>query len=103
MTRTIEECIDIIENALFEEGRPEIYSVHEEEIDDAWNLTKESLNVLEQLTNKLVSVGRTMHKKNNRERIGFNEEPIESINEYWEHNEDLILERLMEYVLGEDK
>ena len=43
------------------------------------------------------------NKKNNRERIGFNEEPIESINEYWEHNEDLILEKLMEYVLGEDK
>jgi len=101
MTRTIEECIDIIENALFEEGRPEIYSVHEEEIDDAWNLTKESLNVLEQLTNKLVSVGRTMHKKNNRERIGFNEEPIESINEYWEHNEDLILEKLMRHILDD--
>ena len=102
MTKTIEECIDIIENALFEEGRPEIYSVHEQEIDEAWELTKESLNVLEQLTNKLVSVGRTMHKEANTERKGYNEEPIESINEYWEHNEDLILEKLMEYVLGEN-
>ena len=103
MTRTIEECIDIIENALFEEGRPEIYSVYDQEKDEAWNLVKDSLNVFDQLTNKLVSVGRTMHKETNVERIGYNEEPIESINEYWEHNEDLILEKLMDYVLGEDK
>ena len=101
MTRTIEECIDIIENALFEEGRTEIYSVYDQEKDDAWNLVKDSLNVLDQLTNKLVSVGRTMHKENNRERIGYNEEPIESINEYWEHNEDLILEKLMRHVLDD--
>ena len=44
-----------------------------------------------------------MHKEANTERKGYNEEPIESINEYWEHNEDLILEKLMQYVLGEDK
>ena len=91
----------ILVNALFEEGRPEIYSVHEQEIDEAWELTKESLNVLEQLTNKLISVGRTMHKEANTERKGYNEEPIESINEYWEHNEDLILEKLMRYVLDD--
>ena len=35
MTRTIEECIDIIENALFEEGKPEIYSVYDQEKDEA--------------------------------------------------------------------